>query len=494
MRVPFGGWAWRPDQDVLNAQSLTDVRNAIPTGTHWQPQKSGAPIGTQEITGPIQGMTTAARNDGSLEVFVVSAGRAYRIPSRTGALQAVASDYYSYATFNTQETTRWSFLPYGGLLIGTNYLDDIQGYDLVGGGLMVPLSVEAPKAKYIAQVRDFPVVAYTNDPDNGEDPYQSRWPGIVDGVIDPTEWTLATGSQADFQRWHDIGPTTGLTGGQFGTLIGENGVATMQYGGNALFQFDTKERRIGCRIPNSVTQYRQVTYFAGTEGFQAFDGQKLHPIGAEKIDRWFADDFVVGLQHLMWSGIDYARGHILWLYAGRGHAGKPNRLLRYCPQIDQFTLSDITADALGSGKTFGADLDDEEAFPDLDAGDIDLDDPSIWDAIAQTVMVQDGFLSAFVGAALPGSWETALMQASPDSRAILTKALVGHAGGAPGLRVARGEQFGDGLTWSTTHGKQSDGYLRFREPGRTHKLRVSLSGAWTRAEFVDIFASPIGGR
>lgn len=496
MRIPFGTWPWRPDQAAINAQVLADVRNAIQTSGGWQPQKAGAAIATQTITGPIQGLTTATRLDGTIEVFVAANGAVWRIPGRSAALQSVAEDYYSYAAFDATPTTRWRWVQMGDLLLGTNYTNHMQGYNLTSGGLFTRLSTQAPKAKYLAMVRDFPVVAFTND-EFGEDAYQVRWPGLVDGVVDPTEWDLdpvGPATQADFQKVSDIGQITGLTGGQFGTIIGESGVAIMQYGGS-LFTFDVRERKIGCRVPESVQQYRQSTYFWSPDGFQSFDGQQCAPIGAEKVDRWFAADFDESARHLMWTSIDSARGHVLWLYPGQGHTGKANRLLRYSPLMNEFVgLSDIEADAIGPGKTFGGDLDDIEQFPDLDANDINLDDPALWDSFPQTIMVQNAKLAAFVGAPLTGSWETAPLQATPDGRAILNKALVIHEGGAPTLRVGTGEQFGNGTNWGNIHPQQSDGYLRFREPGRTHKLRVSLSGAWSKAEAIDVYAAPVGSR
>jgi len=483
---------WRPDAAVLGAPVLANVRNALKTATSWQPQKAGAAIGTQLITGPTQGITTATRLDGTLELFVAAAGYVYRVPSRTGALQSLADDYYSAAPFAAGADIRWRWIQFGDLLIGTNFADAIQAYDLTAGGGMLPLSVEAPKARYAATVRDFPVVAHTNDSVDGTDAYRTQWPGFVDGVVDPTEWTLGDlRTQADFQRLSDIGQITGLTGGQFGTIVGESGIAVMQYGGK-LFSFNTVERKLGCRIPNSVVQYRQQTYFWSPDGFMGFDGNGARPIGTEKVDRWFADDFDEGDLDLMWPGTDGVRGLVQWLYAGRGHTGKPNRLLSYSVTLDEFTVADITADALGPGKTFGGDLDDETQFPDLDAGDINLEDPGLWLSLPQTVMVQDGYVAGFGGPALGGIFEPAAFQITDAGRGILTKALVIHEGGTPTVTVGVGEQIGSAVTWSNPHPKQSDGFIRMREPGRTHRTRVSMSGDWQNLQAMDIYATPIG--
>jgi hypothetical protein len=483
---------WRPDAAVLGAQVLANARNGIKTATSWQPQKAGAALGTQLITGPIQGITTATRLDGTLELFVAAAGYVYRVPSRIGALQAIKDDYYSGAPFAAGPDIRWRWLQFGDLLLGTNFADPIQAYDLTAGGSMLPLSVEAPKARYIALVRDFPVVAHTFDELDGVDAYRVQWPGFVDGVVDPTEWSLGDlRTQADFQPMSDIGQITGLTGGQFGTIVGESGVAVMQYGAQ-LFSFTTVERKIGCRIPNSVVQYRQQTYFWAPQGVMAFDGNAVNPIGFGKIDDWLRADFDEGDFDLVWSAPDPTTGCVLWLYAGKGHVGRPNRLLRFDPTIGEFSLSDFEADALGPGRTFAGDLDDLDQFPDLDAGDINLDDPGLWISLPQTVLVQGGYLAGFGGPAMEGTFEPAPFQITDAGRALLTKALTVHDGGTATITVGAREQFGASVTWSNPHPKQADGFHRFREPGRTHFVRSIMTGDWQNLQAVDLYATPVG--
>lgn len=482
---------WRPDQAVRGAQGvLADVRNAIWAGSHWQPQPGPAPMSSAALPAPVQGIFSTSRLDGSAELFVVAAGHFYRVVSRS-LLDDVTG--LSYVEFNSAETTRWRAVQFGDLLLATNFEDDLQAYDLVAASPMVPLSAEAPRARYLAIVRDFPVAAHTWTEADGANSYQLRWPGLVDGVVDPTEWTPSLETQADFQQLSDIGQIQGLTGGQFGTIIGESGVAVMQYGA-ALWDFSTPERRIGTRVPNSVVQYRQNTYWWSPDGWMSFDGQSVRAIGTAKLDDWFADDFDDGLAHRMWAHVEARSGRVRWLYAGRGHDGtRCNRLLSFSPAYDDFSVADITGTALGPGKTFGLSLDDPE-FDNLDSWPGGLDNPALWQDQAQTAIVQDDLLQGLTGEPLAPLFEPAEWQAFPGSRALLTKALVGHDGGTPSLRVGRTEVLGDPPSWSATHPRQPGGWFRFREPGRSHRFRVSLAGAWTRAQWLDVFGAEIGAR
>lgn len=395
--------------------------------------------------------------------------------------------------YSTFAGTRWRFAQYGSLLVGTNFDDPIQAIDLAAGGSFRNLAASAPRARYIAVVRDLLVVAYTDDPVDSVDAYRVRWHGFNGGLPDPTAWALNASTQADFQRLSDVGQVQGLTGGEFGTVVCESGVVRMSYGGPALFQFDTVERRIGTRVPNSVVQYRQATFFWSPAGWQAFDGQAVRPIGVEKIDRWFADDFSEATEHLMWSAVDLTHQHVLWLYAGRGAQGRPNRLLRYVVPMDEWSVSDIDAEAIGPGKTFALTMDDP-IFADMDAYEGNLDDPALWLTVPQTVTVVDGRLSAFSGTPLPAQFETGEFEAASGRRAMLTKALVFHEGGDVGLSIGRRDRFDAPMSWSREHARQSDGWFRFREPGRTHRARVALSGNWQRAQGLELTAAPLGMR
>lgn len=485
MRIPFG--PWRPDQAALGLQGLVDVRNAIPAQGQWLPQRGLVPSASQTITAPVQGLWTSHRLTGDLELFVAFGGRIYLVPSRTGDLIDVTSDEITYE-YATGEDVRWRGIQFGDLHLITNFVDEVQARDLIEGGDYDPLSEDAPRAKYMAQVRDFPVLGYTYDSLDGEDAYRLQWPGFTNGLVDPTNWTTG---QADFQRLSDIGQINGLTGGEFGTIVCEQGIAVMQYGG-ALFSFDVRERRLGCRVPNTVNQYRGQTVFWSPEGWVAFDGGAARPIGVEKLDRWFSDDLDESYGHMTWATVETGRGHMVWAYCGRGHGGRPNRLLRYAPSLDEWAVADIEMDALASGKTYGYTLDDD-LFDDLEAFEGDLEDPSLWASLPQTVAVRDSAVQSFAGAPLTATFTIGEFQlGGEETRAIARRALVLAKGGTQRLMLAASQRHDQELTWGSWMAPQSDGWFRFRVPGRSHSARVSLSGAWGRAQGLDVFAEELG--
>lgn len=487
MRLPLGPWV--ADQPRLGNSGLTDVRNAIPAKDHWLPQQSLAAASSQTLTPPIQGIWTANRLQGDQIVFVAFGGKIYTVPSRTLALVDVSGPY----DYSTQAGIRWRQVQNADLSIATNYVDRIQAFDLKEGGHYGVLSYDAPKAKYIAQVRDFTVVGYTNDDLDGEDAYRIAWHGYTDGLPDPTRWT---GGQSDFARINDIGQIQGLTGGEFGTVVCEQGIAVVRFAaGTLLFTIEVVERRLGTRIPNSVNFYRQFTAFYSPDGWCLFDGQSVRKIGFERIDRWFARDLDVANQDLMWPGVEAGRGQMVWAYCGQGHTGKPNRLLRYSIELDQWSKSEIELDALGPGQSFGLTLDDPDAFPNLDLYTASLDDPAVWNSVPQLVAVAGGNLAGFTGPQLDAQFTLGEFQfAGDDARAMLRRALIQGDGGTSRLMLAYRERFDRDQSWSPEMSPQSDGYFRFRIPGRSHQPRVIRSGTWANAQGLDLYSEPLGKR
>jgi hypothetical protein len=486
---------WRPDAAALDSDYLSDVRNALLTPSGWISDKTLSPVIDAVLASPIQGLWTVRRTDGTLELFAAAAGHIYRIPGKATAIQDVSDvSGYSTSTFD-----RWRVAQYGSQLIATDWTDPVQVYDLAAGGDFGDLGGTPPRAKYIAVVRDLVTLGYTHDAIDLDDAYQVRWHGYVAGLPDPTSWTRDVETMADSQRLADVGQIQGLTGGEFGTAVCESGVVRYTFVGSPLvFQFDTVERKLGTRVPESVAQYRQLTFFWSPSGWMAFDGSSVKPIGVAKVDDWFANDLDEGSSHLMWSGVDLARQHVMWLYPGKGNAGACNRLIRYSLPLDEWMVSDCAADCLGGGRTFGLDLDDLTQFPDLDDpnNQINLDDPALWSSLPQSLAVSGGRISSFGGGALPGSWTLSEKTADTENgrRAVLQRLAVVGDGGVSTVAVGRRDRWDGGLSWDNPAGVQSDGTIRLRAAGRSHVLKVAASGDWRSRLALDATASALGLR
>ena len=475
---------WTPDAPALGNTGLVDVSNAVPGKDFWLPQRRPIKVSDQSIDPPIQGVWTGNRTFGDQVAFVAFDGRIYLVDGFDNPLTGISR----VGGYDQTVNVRWRTVQNANLLIATNYSDEIQAFDLTAGGGYDDLSPDAPKARYLAQVRDFTVVGNTVDPIDGVQVYRIWWHGFTNGLPNPRNWV---DGQSDFATINDIGQVQGLTGGQFGTAVCEHGIAIIRFGGRLLFQVEVVERQLGTRVPNSVVQYRQVTFFYSPEGWVSFDGNAAKKIGLERIDRWFEADFDSATADKMWAAVDDL-GHLVWIYCGRDHTGTPNRLLRYAPELDQWAKSDLLLDALGSGQTFGRSLDDP-SFVNFEDTITNMDDPGLWLDIPRTVCVAARRLSGFTGSQLEAGFTLGEFQFGGDrSRAMLREILFLGKSGTTRLQVATRQQFQDAETFGPTFGAESDGWFRPRIPARTHQIRILRTGSWINSQGVDVFAEPLG--
>ena len=220
---------------------------------------------------------------------------------------------------------------YGDRIIATNYIDPIQSM-LLSGTNFTDLSATAPKARFVATVKDFVMVANTNDSTFGPAPYRVWWSAIAD----PTNWP-APGSitaaqlQSDFQDLvqTDVGNITGLSAGFLGAvdaaIFCERGIWAASYTGPpTLFSFRLVQGAPGTTSPLSIVPgratsqggTRSVCYFLGEDGFNMFDGTAATAIGAQKFDREF-------FRELDGSRLNYVQGVadprsklIFWAFTG----------------------------------------------------------------------------------------------------------------------------------------------------------------------------------
>lgn len=490
MKLTLGEWL--PDQATVNGPGLVLSTNALPAATHYRSWQAPLPIvGPQIFQYPYQGLFLGYRPNGGIWMIVGSAAALTLQTTPGGAAQFFGGPY------SLTEFDRWRGVQHENALILTSYVDPIQVCDLGGVGGFTVLGGSPPKARYIAIIKGFVVVAYTNDNVDGEVANRVRWHGYVNGLPDITSWAVSASTQADFQDVSGIGQITGLTGGEFGTVLGTKGIVRMTFGGPALFDFAVVERGVGCEIPQSVVQYGQQTFFLGQDGFYAFNGSQAQPIGRERVDRWFAADYTHGLEHRMWAAVDTENGLVCWLYPGVGAVdGVPNRMLVYHVTLNRWSVIHINAQWIGEVMSFGLDLDNEQQFPNLDTDDRNLDDPRLWADLPRFgCIMPTGHISAFIGPPLPATFQFNELELAEGRRAVVKSAIVEHDGGSATVQIGKRERLGPNnqIAWSNPHPRQADGWYRMREAAHYHTPRLDLID-WQKANAVELEATALGRR
>jgi hypothetical protein len=474
-RITFGEWL--PDQPGLIG-ALTQAKNVYPKAVGYGPFPNSVDY-SGAASEDLNNVFAAKDSTGATKVFAGSQTMLYLLDSVDLSMDDVSATTSGYT-----QSSRWFFTQFGNNVIAANGKDKLQYYDLTTTGTFEELSSGAPTSKFVTVVRDFVVSA--NEASN---PNRVQWSGIND----PTTWTSSGVTQSDFQDVPDGGNVMGITGGEFGLVLMEQAIFRMSYVGTPLvFQFDNIARNRGCYESNSVVQWQGVTYFLSDDGFYACDGQKVIPIGAEKVNRFFFSDLVEAGIENMSAAIDPVRNLVVWCYPSLEDT---YRLLVYHTITQRWSIIDTDINRICNSATPGVTLEGLDAFSaSIDALDTSLDS-RIWLGGKLNLTGTRGTrIISFSGANKVGVIETSDLESSGQSSLItLAKPLI--EGGSADISVASRLLLSHTPVFNGSVAASSENRVGLRSFGKYHRVRVNPTGInWQTAIGVDVELQAAGMR
>lgn len=463
-RINFGQWL--PDQPGI-AGALTDASNIYPVSNGYAPFPSVATLSdaaSENLNSVFTGKFT-----GTNLLFAGGATKLFKFDASDLDLDDVSKGG-GYGT-----TDKWRFAQFGKVVLAVNNQNKVQAWTIGTSTAFADVSAGAPVARFITVVRDFVVCGGIS---TANYPNRVQWSDIND----ETDWVSGPASQADYQDLPDGGNVQGITGGEFGIVLCERSITRMSYVGSPLFfQFDVISKGLGCLEPNSVVQYNGMTFFLSDDGFYVCDGQAIKSIGAERVDRFFFNDYNPSQIGSMSCGIDPIRKLVVWSYVNNA-GGKS--LLIYNWQLDKWSRADTTADVVASASSSSITLEGLDNYGTVDSIQISWDD-RIWVG-GQLLLAgaKDGKLVTFNGASMPASIATGDLQ--PSTRSVLTLARPVVDAGSASVSVASRSLLTDTVTYTTPVSADSEGRCSLRSAGKYHRIKVVPSGNWTTAAAVDV--------
>jgi hypothetical protein len=482
-----------PDQSDLNNPGTTVANNVIPSMTGYTSLKDVAPI-SGAADGVIVGIFAARDDDSNVALYAADRTKIYKFDSSDNSLDNVSKS----GNYTTNAEDKVRFVQFGETVVATNFGDPIQKITAAAGGLFSDLSADAPKAKYIAVVRDFVMTGFTNTTADGTKPYRTQWSALGDA----TSWAVSPTTQADFQDIADLGEITGLVGGEYATVLLERGIVRASYVGSPIiFQFDKVELNRGCSVPGSVANVGHNVFYLSDDGFYMFDGQSSKPIGAEKINRFFLQDWDGGYAKNMSACADPLRQVIIWSYASRESInGSPDKLIIYNYALDRWSTASVEADHLAPIYTAGYTLEQlDAAFGSLDVLPASLDDLVYRGGEYLFAASKDNKIQTFTGSTLAATIETAEFELKKGSHSLIRNVIpyvTVHSGGTTtvtGQVASRSRQIDD-YAFGDASSLNSDNFIPVRSSGRYHRVRLNISGEWDKTQGVDVDAALQGRR
>ena len=471
-RVDFTEWL--PDQPGV-VGALTNARNVYPKAVGYGPFPEEEDY-SQAASENLNSVVEIKDTSGNTRVFAGGSTKLFLLDASDKSLDDVSGTTYS-------STDRWRFAQFGSYLIATNNQNRLQYADLATTTTFSDIDASAPTAKVLAIVRDFVVVGNTSTDSNGV---------VWSGINNPNTWAESAVTQSDKQIIPDGGDVVAITGGEFGLVLLDQAIVRMSYVGTPfVFQFDKIASNIGCYETNSVVQWQGVTYFLADDGFWACDGQKLEPIGSEKVNRFFFDTIEESVIEQMSAAIDPFRSLVIWGYPS---IDSTYRLLVYHWVTKKWSFVESTVNRVANIAAPGTTLEDlDNVSASLDALETSLDS-RVW---------QGGkfFLGGVKGAkvvSFSGPFKTARITTSDISAgeimsmATLARPIVDN--GLASVSVASRMNLAEALNFGAEVAASSENRVGLRSLGRYHRFRVIPSGDWKTAIGVEIDVQAAGNR
>jgi len=474
---------WLPDLPDLDNAGATLVKNCYPAAGSYRPIKSLEAY--TEATGTsdsdyVRGALSMKDGTSTARVYAGDAGKLYSLSAVSWTDISVAGAYSGTAT-----NELWRFALYGpSLVVATNYNNVPQ--KIVPGSAAVALGGNPPRARYVAQVRDWIVFANTND--GSPRPNRVQWSGYNNAEY----WGRSVALQADYQDLYEGGHISGLAESNgMGVVISESAVHLMTYQGPPVtWKFDRVANALGTKVPGSVISHSDRVWWFGESDIWEFSGQGMRGIATERVAKYFFDDFDAAYKHRVSATVDPINSLVIWAYPGQNHSGGvPNRLLIYSWNTNRFTYAELDTECLMQFLTPGYTI---ESLDTLSSSIETL--PASLDSdfykggqLSLAAFEPNKVLSAFAGTPLTAVIDTAELRAQPGRFNEATNTRPLHEGGVARVSLGIRNEQSDSITWKGPKSPNNSGECNIRANGRFMRARLELSGDWSHAIGVDVY-------
>lgn len=508
MRVEFPEFL--PDLPALDNPGTTIAQNVIPSGKSYKPVYSLNPYSTA-LTARSRGFITARESQfGTSNNFTGDATKLYRLGSTT---LGTWDDVSKAGGYTLASDDQWSFAQFGERIVAVNLSTVPQSFHMVSSSLFADLAGSPPQAKYVATVKDFLFLANTYDAVDGFVPTRVRWCGIGDA----TSWTVSATTMADYQDLDSkYGWINAIVGGEYLVVFQERAITRFDFiGSPAVWQVTVVEINQGTQISKSVIPFGNQIYYIGIDGFYVFNGTSSTPIGSNKIDNFFFDDFNTSLPDLVYGGVDYINQVLMWSYPGAGSLeGMSNKVLFYnytANARNKWAYAFMNTEALFVSMTEGYTLDGIDAYqtgigqtPSIDATNPTLPsfDSAFWRGNDFVISAFDSNhkLAYFSGTPLTAIIETSEVQLNEGWKSDLFSVRPLIEGAATlTAQVGTRDLQTDAVVYGSLTPMTADGAFDFRAGARYHRLRLIMTSGSAALTFdhalgFDIVSAQKSGR
>ena len=294
--------------------------------------------------------------------------------------------------------------------------------------------IDPPRANRVARVSDFLMLG--DLPDN---PSMIAWSSLNNPGGD---WAPNRRTQAGTATLPlEFGRIQRIVGGRYALIFQEQGVSRLSYvGPPTVWRVDRITEGRGAIATQSVAAAGYLVYFLAQDGFYVTNGSEFHPIGNERVNRWFFDTVDRASIAQVQGTIDWENSSVVWAFRTSDASPQNNRLIIYSWLYDNWSTATVGTQVIVTSANDAVSF-DSDAFneaPGMPPSTTNTDelflspDSSEYLASAQlfsafredassTATNPQSELCSFNGDALEARWETAEFQPSPAKRVYVSE-------------------------------------------------------------------------
>lgn len=476
MKIDFGNWM--PDLPDLSNPGCLEARNVLPRPGGYGQMKNLASF-SGALNSVCLGAVWMPDLTGNPVNFAGDSQRLYKYAPAT----ATWADVSRTATYAA--AVSWKFEKFGNVCYATDISNELQSFDLATSTTFQNVGGSPPKARYIATVRDFLVLANLSG-----FPYRVRWSGFNNAEL----WTSALTTQSDFQDLPGRGGLIqGIVPGEYGTVFQEDSIWVMRYTGPpTVFTFDEVERGRGTPSAGSIVWYGTTVFYWDWSGFMAFTGQGSVPIGSSQVDNWFranCGDFL-SLQ----GAIDRENQIVMWGFKSRPSSAINDRIVMFHLSAKKWSYAEIETETFVERKAEQLTLDElDTPFPlGIDLQSIPMDSKAFDDDLTIQAFDKNHRAATFEGSAMPAIVTT--RELDVDEHWTETTSVAPLVAGGAGVTVRFGSRSRqtESVRYSPYTGLNRVGEACKVVNDRYQRIEVNVSGGFDVATGVDVRARKAG--
>jgi hypothetical protein len=475
----------------VDTQVLLDAQNVLVGSRGYIPVPDLNEIGGDALPANCVGLCIARTTTGSIVVFAGTTTKLYKLSGTTWTdVSRLVGGNYAVPVGEY-----WQFAQYGDTLIAVNIADVPQAISVTGGVNFAALGGSPPKARYVAVVGDFVVLACL-------DTDQKKL--INSAINNPTGWTVGT-NLCDDQTFGDGGRVVGCASGEFGYVVQEKAIRRMifQPGSDVAFRFERVSDERGAAGGYSLVSSVGTIFFLTEDGFYLYGASGLLPIGQDRVNRWFNDNADTSRRFSVLGFADVSAPRVYWAFYNMQSSTIFDRVICYDWQKDKWTYFLASAQFWAPLAVPGKTLEDLNVYGGLEDVPFSLDS-RVWEGGQPLIAaISTNKKLAFLDAATP---MTALIAPAPvqfggSGRARLTDLYPTGIWNDATVEVRIGKQDNTSASINFTAWQQispSSGWARPNANAKVFSPQFRLSQSsgvvWKMAQGYEPMFGPAGAR